>query len=144
MRMRTLFHTIFGLSAIAIIAAGCGGGESRLTPTEPLQSAFSSGTNALAIPPELDGVSKILSPGHGRSWMAPDAKRHKLLYVADYGNNVVDALSYPKGKLVGSLAIDGGSEGVCVDKKNNVWITAVHTQQFWSTRRWHNANCNAE
>jgi len=54
---------------------------------------------------------------HGRSWMLPEAKSEDLLYVAT-GDNVY-ILSYPHGKLVGSLGIVGNNLS---DKQGDVFI----------------------
>jgi hypothetical protein len=51
-------------------------------------------------------------------WMLPTAKSKDLLYVGT-GSNVY-VLSYPKGKLVGSLGISGND--MCSDKNGNVFI----------------------
>jgi hypothetical protein len=132
--MRSVYN-VFGTLAATAILTGCGSGGSQVVPLGAQQSAsrskFQTALPGLPSTLAFGGVSKTLQPSHQQSWMEPDAKKHTLLYVADYGNNVVDVFSYPKGKLVGSLAIDGGSEGVCVDKQNDVWITAVHPQEIF-------------
>ena len=52
------------------------------------------------------------------SWMLPEAKSEDLLYVAT-GDNVY-VLSYPRGKLVGSLGIVGNN--LCSDSKGDVFV----------------------
>jgi hypothetical protein len=59
----------------------------------------------------------------GRSWMARDAKSQSLLYVSSYKTDDVYVFSYPRGKLVGTLAGFHGPDGECVDSAGNVWIT---------------------
>jgi hypothetical protein len=54
----------------------------------------------------------------GRSWMLPEVKNHTLLYVAT-GDNVY-VLSYPDGKLIGSLNVTGNN--LCSDTHGNVFI----------------------
>jgi hypothetical protein len=54
----------------------------------------------------------------GASWISPEAKGGALLYVATGGN--VFVLSYPKGKLVGSLNVAGNN--LCSDQSGNVFI----------------------
>jgi hypothetical protein len=50
--------------------------------------------------------------------MAPGAERGDLLYVAT-GDNVF-VLSYPRGKLIGSLGVAGND--LCADTKGNVFV----------------------
>jgi hypothetical protein len=54
----------------------------------------------------------------GKSWMLPEAKSDDLLYVAT-GDNVY-VLSYPHGKLVGTLDIEGNN--LCSDNHGDVFI----------------------
>ena len=55
---------------------------------------------------------------HAGAWMLAEAKREDLLYVAT-GDNVY-VLSYPGGKLVGSLGITGNN--LCSDARGDVFI----------------------
>lgn len=64
------------------------------------------------------------------SWMAPDAKQKTLLYVSDLGTNQVDVLSYPKGKLEGTITGFGAVHGGCVDAHGNVFITDGHNSKI--------------
>jgi hypothetical protein len=60
----------------------------------------------------------------GGSWMLPDAKKSDLLYVSDLLAQVVDIYDYGHGyKLVGQLTGFFNPEGLCVDKKGNVYVT---------------------
>ncbi|HEY6327498.1 MAG TPA: hypothetical protein VIW73_13420 [Candidatus Cybelea sp.] len=52
------------------------------------------------------------------SWMLPEAQNQDLLYVAT-GDNVY-VLSYPHGKLVGSLNVAGNN--LCSDKNGDVFV----------------------
>jgi hypothetical protein len=80
-----------------------------------------------AVPADaLRSSSKLRLPGHGGSWMLPNAKKKDLLYISDsfpYGSNDVFVYSYPKGKLVGKLTGFNEPSGNCVDKAGNVFIT---------------------
>ena len=65
---------------------------------------------------------------HGKSWMALDAKKHDLLYVADGRDKGVYVLTYPQGKVVGMLTTGlANPVGVCTDKLGNVWIANYDT-----------------
>ncbi len=57
----------------------------------------------------------------GTSWMLPEAKRERLVYVAN-DNNTITVYSYKSGNLVGT--IDTPNEyipGLCADAKGNVY-----------------------
>jgi hypothetical protein len=68
-------------------------------------------------------------PDHGKSWIAPDAKKKDLLYISDQGAGAVYVYSYPKStgkkypKLEGTLTGFDIPQGDCADKAGNVWIT---------------------
>ena len=62
--------------------------------------------------------------------MARDAKSQGLLYVSSYRTDDVYVFSYPRGRLVGTLAGFNGPDGECVDSAGNVWITnTLQSQQ---------------
>jgi hypothetical protein len=57
--------------------------------------------------------------------MAPEAKTKDLLYITNPGSNDVLVYSYPQYKLVGTLTglyYNFFADGVCAEKKGNVWI----------------------
>ena len=60
----------------------------------------------------------------GRSWMLPEAKSEGLLYATG-GCLGTCVLSYPAGKLVGTLGVGGGydNSGDCADGAGNVFIS---------------------
>ena len=118
------------LAAVSILTACGGGSPSELMPSDHFRQA--SG------PPRFDQLSDVMVDGsrsgaanggilavhtnRSRSWMAPGAKGHTLLYVSNYDGNDVFVYTYPGGKLVGTLTGFYGPDGVCADKKGDVWI----------------------
>ena len=58
-----------------------------------------------------------------RSWVNPEAKTQKLLYISDLTDQVVSMYSYPGGKLEGQITGFFNPEGLCVDHVGNVWVT---------------------
>ena len=57
----------------------------------------------------------------GASWVLPEARSENLLYVS--GNSgYVYILSFPKGKLVGTLTGFQEVAGVCADAAGHVWV----------------------
>jgi hypothetical protein len=69
----------------------------------------------LAPVPSDSAVSKA-------SWVIAGAATQDLLYVSDIGTNAVDILTYPAGKLVGSLHGFGAVAGLCSDKAGDVFV----------------------
>lgn len=59
------------------------------------------------------------------SSIGPEAKSADLLYLSDVQTNKVYVLSYPQGKLVGTLAAFGQPRSECVDRQGDVWIADV-------------------
>jgi hypothetical protein len=83
--------------------SGCGGSQPPIgAPGTMLQS------HAIATHAE-----------RGKSWMLPEAKNEDLLYATG-GCGGTCVISYPKGKVVGSLTV--GGPGACVDGNGNVFI----------------------
>jgi hypothetical protein len=100
MRGRSLF-------AAVIFVAGCGGGS------QP-------GVNAIQQNPARP-IAQL-----GRSWMAPDAKKHDLLYISNFYSSQVLVFSYPDGKPVGRLTGITDPEGECSSRTShgNWWVVA--------------------
>ena len=117
MRGNDLSGRAFGIAAIIGILVGCGGGsQPQVAPMKTTGSAKSGAVN--------------VEPNHSRSWMAPDAKAKDLLYVTNAGYDEVLVYSYPQYKLVGTLTgFYFVPDGVCTDKKGNVWIVNNSAQE---------------
>lgn len=93
-----------------LLAAGCAAAAVLTGCAQPaLQSAMPVMANARPGTPI-------------RAWMSPEAKAKDLLYVSD-DRGVVYVLTYPAGKLVGTLSGFGGPAGLCSDSKGNVFVT---------------------
>jgi hypothetical protein len=54
--------------------------------------------------------------------MLPEAKSEDLIYAYNTDAGNVYVVSYPNGKLVGTLAGLDSPQGACVDNSGNVWI----------------------
>jgi NHL repeat len=63
--------------------------------------------------------------GSSRSWMSPEAKTAKLLYVSDPGTDDVDVYSYPNEKLLGVLTGFNEPWGLCSDRTGHVFVADV-------------------
>src|ERR1700729_162749 len=104
--MTTLFSRCALTSSVALaLLAACGGSQPPIsTPGSVPQSRTVTGR-----------------ADHSRSWMLPEARADDLVYTND-GVNVY-VLSFPQGKLVGTLAGFDGAYGECSDESGDIWIT---------------------
>jgi hypothetical protein len=97
------------LIASAAMLAGCGGGGAAPVP-------LLSGS--------LDRAHAQRGAARGGSWMAPQAKKEDLLYVSDLEAQAVFIYRYGHGNaLVGTITGFFNPEGLCVDKKGDVFVT---------------------
>src|SRR5271168_2717019 len=107
--MYRFWSSIGVLVASAALLASCAGGGA------PSQQGLVPAAGALTGSAHLD---------RGKSWMLPEAKKSDLLYISDLIAQVVDIYTYGKGyKLVGQLTGFFNPEGLCVDKKGDVYVT---------------------
>jgi hypothetical protein len=104
------FTRVLGLvSFLAVSLAGCGKPSALSTG---VAEAYQSRTAATTT----KGVA---------TWMLSEAQSEDLLYVSSSlgtSNWVVLALTYPQGKLVGTLTGFTQPKGICTDKKGNVFV----------------------
>ena len=120
MRGMDLSCRVFGIAVVAILAGCSGGSQPQLSPMGSLPQSGSAKSSVA-----------IVQPNHHRSWMAPDAKTKDLLYVTNAGYDEVLVYSYPQYKLVGTLTgFYFVPDGVCTDKKGNVWIVNNTAQEI--------------
>lgn len=104
--MRLLNVALPTLFASATIFAGCNG-------------SAPAALSGAGLPPDVTA--------RGTSWMSTDAKKGSLLYISggsSYSGDVY-VFSYPKGKLVGTIANVAFPSGMCVDKAQNVFVTQL-------------------
>ncbi|MGP8101148.1 MAG: YncE family protein [Candidatus Cybelea sp.] len=72
-------------------------------------------------------AQRRIKPG---SWIAPDAKSKKLLYVSSALTDDVYVYSYSNQKLVGTLTGFKQPYGLCAGKTGDVWIVDDGAQQI--------------
>jgi hypothetical protein len=58
----------------------------------------------------------------GKSWMLPELSGTNLLYLSDDTAGDIYVLSYPQGKLVGTLSGLSAPTGLCSDRNGNVFV----------------------
>ena len=100
-----------GITASVATLAGCINGA-QLVPITSVQQTFVASVHLSAV-----------HPGLGASWMDPDAKKGRLLYISDAGTNDVVVYRYPSGTEAGVLTGFDEPQGECVDRAGNVWIS---------------------
>jgi hypothetical protein len=100
---RTSLARLVAAFATSAVLAACSA-NSQLTSTTPQQ---------LVASPQR----------HGKSWMDPAAKSHKLLYISDFGGADVEVFTYPYLRYAGELTGFRELRGECTDPSGYVWIT---------------------
>jgi hypothetical protein len=124
---------VFG--AVIAVLAGCAV-PSGQTPQSSIQNNRSSAQSLfLAF---LDRMKEAPTrPDRRASWMAPEAKKQRLLYLSDGGADEVLIYSYPAGKKVGALTQLRDPAGVCSDAAGDVWV--VNSASFTIVEYAHGA-----
>jgi hypothetical protein len=116
MKARALsMRYVFSVCLSLILVAGCSGSQLQTSPFIPSQPGV---TPAQAESGAEDARAESGAEG---SWMASDAKRQDLVYVAHATDGRIDAYSYPAGKLKGRL-LDVDADGLCSSKNGNVFV----------------------
>jgi hypothetical protein len=102
-------------------------GSGRYALKSCVAVAFLAGCGVSQPPIGAPGAMPLTAlPTHayrGTSWMLPDARRHDLLYVSNWGTSTVTVYTYPQGSPVGTLTGFTQPYGECVDKHGDVFIT---------------------
>lgn len=114
--MKRSFYVYALVGAAAMFSTACSG-------SVPPQA------NVPALAPDRATIDR--SP----SWMAPDAKKHDLLYISDEGTNDVYVYSYPAGTLKGTLTGFDEPYGMCTDKAGNVFVTNTEKSEILEYKR---------
>lgn len=98
----------------AFLLTACQGGTGTPSTSQAQTSVVSSALNA------RPSAGRAV---HRGSWMDPDAKKKKLLYVTDPINWDVGVYEYRTGKQVGQLSTGlDYPQGICADKTGNIWV----------------------
>ncbi len=67
-------------------------------------------------------MDAVPSRSGGASWMDPEAKAGDLMYVSSYPDDAVYVYTYPALKKAGKLTYLSYPDGICTDKKGNVFV----------------------
>ena len=118
MRVSGFDWQVPGCCAAAAMLAGCALGQR-------FDGVYPQHRNVI-----LSAVEGRAGAGRSTSWMLPEAKRDKLLYVSDAGNNTVTVYSYPRGRQVGTLGGFDFPYGQCVDKAGDVFIANTNASNI--------------
>src|ERR1700729_2334290 len=92
------------IGAAAALLAGCGGSQPTIGAPGAMQQSRAVAGHA----------------AHGGSWMLPGTSGGDLIYATG-GCGGTCVLSYPGGKVVGSLGTGGGA-GTCADNDGNIYV----------------------
>jgi hypothetical protein len=113
------------LTIVSALLIGCGG-VSQTAPRTLVPPDVLASTRAMVIP----------QPDRRPSWISKNAKTQSLLYVSNYGSQGVTIYTFNGGKglnLVGTLTGFQNLNGICVDKKGNVYVPfrAPHGEKIY-------------
>lgn len=132
-----------GTLAVAAFLAACSGNGFQSTGATP-SSGGTAPMGSHHVPfardqkyPGFTGVkTPTVKPNHVKSWVSPDLKgAPRIMFVTDYGSNVVDIYTMPNLALKGQLTGFSGPQGECSDKSGNIWITNTNTSQIFKYSR---------
>jgi DNA-binding beta-propeller fold protein YncE len=115
-------------STIAIVAlSSCSGGMQM--PAEGLaQASDVANEHHCAVTWSPNNKYLPCRANRSPSWMKKTSGA--LLYVSDIGAEDVDIFTYPTGKLVGTLTGFQEPNGLCADKKGDVFVTDAGAHQI--------------
>jgi hypothetical protein len=107
-----------------VLFAGCGAGGALQSSYGMSQSQTIAGASASRCAAEWIANARTVPcrPNKAKSWMKA-AKGTELLYVSDIVAEDVDVFSYPDGKQVGTLTGFNEPNGLCADKKGDVFVS---------------------
>jgi hypothetical protein len=108
--LRSNCFALINLAAVVMLA-GCGGSQPPI--------------GAPGAMPQTSAIARHVE--RGKSWMLPGAKITDLLYVSNsLGTGGLLVFSYPKGELVGEVAVPSEDPvGLCSDGAGNVFATTA-------------------
>ncbi len=119
---RFLYRALFGFVAATMFAA-CSGTQPGNVSTG---SVAVSRTPLLRMEPPVVPWARLDINAHRdlrSSWMSVAAFKGRLLYVADVSTGDVYVFSYPAGTLAGTLTGFYLPSGLCMDKRDDVFVT---------------------
>src|SRR5580704_3269224 len=121
--------TMYAATVAAAVGmlAGCTGNALQATPSNPSAAGAAFQNGHMTPLTAAHGVMHFGAVQHHGDWVSPDKKSKKpLLYISDYGANVVYFYNYTPGSIgsqVGSISSGiSGAQGLCSDKKGDVYI----------------------
>lgn len=104
-----------GLLAAGVLLAGC---------ALPLSLSKGQGDAGQS------GIPALAHANHDGSWMLPDEVRKNLLYVSDQSTGDLDVFDYPRGIMVGRITGLPEPQGLCADKRGDVFVTTFADQEI--------------
>lgn len=125
----------------AVALASCGGASQSAAPPAGIAPQNTGGgvaplgkTRSIPVPAARPPAQQ--RPDRHKSWVSPDVKgMPRLLFVSDYGADVVDIFSMPAMKLKGTLTGFTYPEGMCTDASGNVWIANAGASEMMQYSR---------
>lgn len=136
MRISRFGSVALGVLAVTGVFTGCvtGGSQSGALGHNELIPTQSAAAGIAAVPAGIfkDVITGARAPDHRRPWISKDIEStHKLLFVSD-AIGVVWIYKMPSLEIKGILTgFSEGINGVCADRKGNVWVAMSGFEQMW-------------
>lgn len=110
---------------VLIFASGCAAQEA---PGVPAGTAARTRSGASLTAAQTLAVKRKIRE---RSRVNPDARKGRLLYVADAGAGAVLVYTYPQLSGAGEISGFGSVDGLCTDRQGYVWVLDTTDSTSW-------------
>lgn len=131
---KTTHYAVGALAAIALLA-GCSGLGSSQSSTPAGVSPSALGARGVVAQAHRNGTyTSVKAPtvhtDTRKSHIEKMGVGQRILFVSDDGTNDVLMFALPAMTLTGTITGFDEPQGMCIDKKRNVWITNTGTLQI--------------
>lgn len=133
--LRVATYASGALAATALLAACSGVGNTQSSGyAPPSGAAAQTGANVpfdQSYPGSTGLVAPNVHPDHRKSWVSPDVKKApRLLFISDIDTNDVYIFTMPAMKLQGTLTGFDGPQGMCSDRRGNIWVNNTQSAEI--------------
>lgn len=133
MNISKFLVTWSGALAAALFLGGCNDAAIQSPGSDPGRSStlLNAGVRNLASRLSLAAAPlRDLRAERRPSWIRANGRQAPQLWVSDSANGEVYIMTMPALKVTGVLTGFSEPQGLCVDKKGNVWVVATLGQQI--------------
>jgi hypothetical protein len=130
--LRVATYASGALAATALLAACSGFGNTQSSGYAPPSGAGAPmGANVPSYLGSTGLVAPNVRPDRHKSWVSPDVKKApRLLFISDIDTNDVYIFTMPGMKLQGTLTGFDGPQGMCSDRRGNIWVNNTQSAEI--------------